>query len=150
MLTPRVLDTFCCVLFLQVLCKMKKLLGGVKRAFSSGPSHRGSSSCSNNYRSQDTPQSSSFVPSPKSVGKSSLYAFSLIFLMTLNGPSALGINLDYLKSENRSFLRCNQTKSPGSKSNCFLHLSPLILYLALMHDFMHFQHQLRTLFSIKI
>jgi hypothetical protein len=39
------------------------LLGGVKRAFSSGLSRRGSSSHSNDSRSQDSPQSSSFVPS---------------------------------------------------------------------------------------
>jgi hypothetical protein len=38
MLTPRVLGTCCCVLLLQVLYRMKKLIGGVKRAFSSGPS----------------------------------------------------------------------------------------------------------------
>jgi hypothetical protein len=62
-LTPRVLGTFYCVLFLQVLCRMKKLLGEVKRAFSSGPSSRGSSSHSNDSRSQDSPCSSSFVPS---------------------------------------------------------------------------------------
>jgi hypothetical protein len=43
---------------------MKKLLGGVKRAFSYGPSSRGSSSHSNDSRSQDSPWSSSFVPSP--------------------------------------------------------------------------------------
>jgi hypothetical protein len=43
MLTPRVLGT-CSVLLLQVLCRMKKLIGGVKGAFSSGPSSRGSSS----------------------------------------------------------------------------------------------------------
>jgi hypothetical protein len=42
---------------------MKKLLDGVKRAFSSGPSSRGSSSHSNDSRSQDSPQSLSFVPS---------------------------------------------------------------------------------------
>jgi hypothetical protein len=29
-LRPKVLGTFCCVLFLQALCRMKKLLGGVK------------------------------------------------------------------------------------------------------------------------
>jgi hypothetical protein len=33
---------------------MKKLLGGVNRAFSSGPSSRGSSSHSNDSRSQDS------------------------------------------------------------------------------------------------
>jgi hypothetical protein len=42
---------------------MKKLLGGVKRAFSSGPSNRGCSSHFNDSRSQDSPWSSSFVPS---------------------------------------------------------------------------------------
>jgi hypothetical protein len=42
---------------------MKKLLSGVKRALSSGPSSRGSSSRSSDNRSQDSPQSSSFVPS---------------------------------------------------------------------------------------
>jgi hypothetical protein len=40
MLTPRVLGTSYCVLLLQVLCGMKKLLSGVKRALSSGPSSR--------------------------------------------------------------------------------------------------------------
>jgi hypothetical protein len=63
MLTPRVLGIFCCVLFLQVLCRMKKLLGEVKRAFLSGPSSRGSSSHSNDSRLQDSPWSLSFVPS---------------------------------------------------------------------------------------
>jgi hypothetical protein len=72
-LTPRVLGTFCCMLFLQVLCRMKKLLGGVKRAFSSGPSSRGSSSHSNDSRSQDSPWSSSFVPSPHGTVGSSHY-----------------------------------------------------------------------------
>jgi hypothetical protein len=41
MLTPRVLGTSYCVLLLQVLCRMKKLIGGVKRALSSGLSSRG-------------------------------------------------------------------------------------------------------------
>jgi hypothetical protein len=35
----------------------------VKRALSSGPSNRGSGSCSGDNRSQDSPLSSSFVPS---------------------------------------------------------------------------------------
>jgi hypothetical protein len=64
MLTPRVIGTSCCVLLLQVLCRMKKLLSGVKRALSSGPSSRGFGSRSSDNRSQDSPQSSSFVPSP--------------------------------------------------------------------------------------
>jgi hypothetical protein len=51
---------------------MKKLLGGVKRAFLFGPSSRGSSSHSND-RSQDSPWSSSFVPSPHGTKGSSCY-----------------------------------------------------------------------------
>jgi hypothetical protein len=43
---------------------MKNLLSGVKRVLLSGPSNRGSGSCSNDKGSQDSPQSSSFVPSP--------------------------------------------------------------------------------------
>jgi hypothetical protein len=62
-LTPRVLGTCCCVLLLQVLCRMKKLIGGVKRAFSSGPSSQCSSSCSGDG-SHGSTRSSSFVPSP--------------------------------------------------------------------------------------
>jgi hypothetical protein len=64
MLTPRVLGTSCCVLLLQVLCRMKKLLSGVKQALLSSPSSRGSGSCSGDNGSQDSQQSSSFVPSP--------------------------------------------------------------------------------------
>jgi hypothetical protein len=52
---------------------MKKLLGGAKRAFSSGPSSRGSSSHSNDSRSQDSPWSLSFVPSPHGTVRSSHY-----------------------------------------------------------------------------
>jgi hypothetical protein len=58
MLTPRVLGTSCCVLLLQVLCRMKKFLSRVKRALSSRPSSLGSG----DNGSQDSPQSSSFVP----------------------------------------------------------------------------------------
>jgi hypothetical protein len=43
---------------------MKKLLSGVKRELSSSPSSRGSSSCSGDNGSQDSPRSSSFLPSP--------------------------------------------------------------------------------------
>jgi hypothetical protein len=60
---------------------------------------------------------------PKSTGRSSLYALSLIHSSTLNGPSARGINLDFLKAGNLSFLKCKQTKSPGSKINCFLEIN---------------------------
>jgi hypothetical protein len=65
-LTPRVLGTCCCVLLLQLLCKMKKLIGGVKQAFSSGPSSLGSGSCSSDG-SRDSAWSSSFVPSPHKI-----------------------------------------------------------------------------------
>jgi hypothetical protein len=46
---------------------MKKLIGGVKRAFSSGPSSRDSDSRSDDG-SQDSAWSSSFVPSPHETG----------------------------------------------------------------------------------
>jgi hypothetical protein len=62
-LTPMVLGPYCCVLLLQVLCRMKKLICGVKWAFSSGPSSRGSSSRSGDG-SQDSTRPLSFVPSP--------------------------------------------------------------------------------------
>jgi hypothetical protein len=73
MLTPRVLGTSCCVLLLQVLCKMKKLLSGVKQVLSSSPSSRGSGSRSGENGSQDSPRSSSFVPSPHGTMGSSQY-----------------------------------------------------------------------------
>jgi hypothetical protein len=60
MLTPRALGTSHCVLLLQVLCGMKKLLCVVvARARSS----RGSGSCSGDNGLQDSLQSLSFVPS---------------------------------------------------------------------------------------
>jgi hypothetical protein len=62
MLTPRVLGTSCCVLLLQVLCRMKKLLSGVKRALSSDPSSRGSGSRSGDNELQYSLRSSSFMP----------------------------------------------------------------------------------------
>jgi hypothetical protein len=73
MLTPIVLGTSCCVLLLQVLCRMKKLLSGVKRSLSSGPSSRGSGSHSDYNGSQDSSQYSSFVPSPHKIAGSSSY-----------------------------------------------------------------------------
>jgi hypothetical protein len=60
---------------------------------------------------------------PNSGGNSSLYALSLIFSIILKGPSAQNISLDFLKSRNRSFLKCNQTKSPGYN---FTSLRPLL------------------------
>jgi hypothetical protein len=49
---------------LLVLCRMKKLLSGVKRVLSSGPSNRGSGSRSSDNGSQFSPWSSSFIPLP--------------------------------------------------------------------------------------
>jgi hypothetical protein len=51
---------------------MKKLIGGVKRAFSSVPSSRFSGSRFGDG-SQDSAQSSSFVPSPHEIGGSIRY-----------------------------------------------------------------------------
>jgi hypothetical protein len=51
---------------------MKKLIGGVKQAISSGPSSRGSGSCSGDG-SQDSAWSSSFEPSPHKTGGSICY-----------------------------------------------------------------------------
>jgi hypothetical protein len=51
---------------------MKKLIGGVKRAFSSGPSSQGSASCSGDG-SQDFAWSSSFMPSLHETGGSICY-----------------------------------------------------------------------------
>jgi hypothetical protein len=63
-LTPRVLGTSSCVLLLQVLCRLKKLLSGVKRVLSSSLSSQASGSCSGDNGLQDSPRSSSFMPSP--------------------------------------------------------------------------------------
>jgi hypothetical protein len=52
---------------------MKKLLSGVKRALSFGPSSRGSGLFSGDNRSQDSPWSSSFMPSPHGIVGSSRY-----------------------------------------------------------------------------
>jgi hypothetical protein len=52
---------------------MKKLLSEVKRALSSGPSSRGSGSPSGDNGSQDSPWSSSFVPSLHATVGSSRY-----------------------------------------------------------------------------
>jgi hypothetical protein len=51
---------------------------------------------------------------PNTGGNSSLCALSLILARILKGPAARDISLDFLNSENRSFLRCSHTKSPGS------------------------------------
>jgi hypothetical protein len=72
-LTPRVLGTSCYVLLLQVLCRLKKLLSGVKQALSSGLSSQGSGSCSSDNGSQDSPRSSSFMSLPHGTVGSSRY-----------------------------------------------------------------------------
>jgi hypothetical protein len=52
---------------------MKKLMSGVKQVLSSGPSSRGSAKHSSENGSQDSPQSSSFVPSPHGTMRLSCY-----------------------------------------------------------------------------
>jgi hypothetical protein len=52
---------------------MKKLLTAVKRVVSSGPSSRGSGSCSGDNGLQDSPRSSSFMPSSHGTAGSSRY-----------------------------------------------------------------------------
>jgi hypothetical protein len=52
---------------------MKKLLSGVTRALSSGLSSQGSGSCSGDHGSQDSPWSSSFMPSLHETMGSSRY-----------------------------------------------------------------------------
>src|ERR1041384_1535562 len=64
---------------------------------------------------------------PKIGGNSSLYALSLIFSSILKGPAPRGMSLDFLKSRNLSFLKCNHTKSPGSNLSSFLPLLPASL-----------------------
>jgi hypothetical protein len=78
-LTPRVLGTSCCVLLLQVLCRTKKLIGGVKQAFSFGPSSRGSGSRSGD-ESQHFAWSSSFVPHRTRPGGRSTILHTMTFL----------------------------------------------------------------------
>jgi hypothetical protein len=56
-----------------MLCRMKKLFSAVKQALSSDPSNRGSGSRSGDNRSYDSPQSSSFVPSPHGTVRSIRY-----------------------------------------------------------------------------
>jgi hypothetical protein len=84
MLTPRVLTSYC-VLLLQVLCRMKKLLSAVKQALKSDPSSRGSDSRSVHKISQDSSRSSSFVPSPHGATWSSCYPAHDDILETMDG-----------------------------------------------------------------
>jgi hypothetical protein len=67
---------------------------------------------------------------PNSGGNSSLYALSLIFLRILKEPSTRDISLDFLKSGNHFFLKCNQTKSPSSNFTSFQPLLPAIRYFS--------------------
>jgi hypothetical protein len=85
MLTPRVLGTFVCVLLLQVLCKMRRLQSGAKRALSSSPSSQSSGSHSNDSRSRSLARSSSFLPSPHEIAGSSHYLAQGDVPMTTDG-----------------------------------------------------------------
>jgi hypothetical protein len=59
------------------------LLSGVKRALLSGPSSQGSGSRSGDNGSQDSPRSSSFVPSPhRTVGSSRYLAHDDVLAAT--------------------------------------------------------------------
>jgi hypothetical protein len=62
MLTPRVLGTFVSMLLL-VLCRMRRMLSGVKRALLSGPSSQSSGSHPSDSKLQSSVWSLSFVPS---------------------------------------------------------------------------------------
>jgi hypothetical protein len=64
---------------------MKKLLSGVKRTLSSGPSSRGSGSHSGGNGSQDSPWSSSFVPFSHGTTGSSRYLAHDDVLEAMNG-----------------------------------------------------------------
>jgi hypothetical protein len=64
---------------------MKKLLSGVKRALSSGPSSQGSGSHSSDSKPQNSVQSSSFMPSPHETAGSSRYLAQGDVPMTTDG-----------------------------------------------------------------
>jgi hypothetical protein len=64
---------------------MKKLLSGVKRAFSSGPFNRGSGSRSGDNGSEDSAWSSPLVPSPQETEGSIRYPAHDDFPMATNG-----------------------------------------------------------------
>jgi hypothetical protein len=66
---------------------MKKLLSGVKQALLSGPSSRGSGSRFGDNRSQDSPRSSSFMPSPHRTVGSSRYLTHGDFAATTDGDN---------------------------------------------------------------
>jgi hypothetical protein len=53
---------------------------------------------------------------PYSLGRSILYALSLILSKTWNGPSPRGYNFDFLWLGNRSLRMCTQTQLPGWKT----------------------------------
>jgi hypothetical protein len=61
---------------------------------------------------------------PNSEGNPSLYALSLILARILKGLAAQDISLDFLNSENHSFLKCNHTKSPDLSFTSLRHLLP--------------------------
>jgi hypothetical protein len=75
---------------------MKILIGGVKRAFLSGPSSRGSSSHSGD-RSQDYTWSSSFVPSPHETGGLIRYLAHDDVPMATNGDNISICNTEDMK-----------------------------------------------------
>jgi len=63
-----------------------------------------------------------------SLGRSILYALSLILSKTWNEPSSWGCNFDFFWLGNRSLRICTQTQSPGWKTTCLHPLFALKAY----------------------
>jgi hypothetical protein len=79
---------------------MKKLLSGVKRVLLSSPSNRGSSSRSGDNGSQESPWSSSFVPSPHgTVGSSHYLAHDDVPIATNGDDISIGTTEEMNKHE---------------------------------------------------
>lgn len=69
---------------------------------------------------------------PNSSRNSILYALSFIFIIILNRPIVLGINIDFGNSTNLPFHKCNHTKSHDPSSTYFLPLYQQVYILSLI------------------
>jgi hypothetical protein len=116
-LTSRVLGTSCCVLLLQVLYRMKKLLSGVKRALSSNLSSRGSGSCSADNGSQDS-RSSSFMPSSHETAGSCRYLTHDDVLVSMDGDD-ISIRTTNVTPSFEAKTRCTSYVCPGSSCHTY-------------------------------
>jgi hypothetical protein len=93
---------------------MKKFLIGVKRALSSGPSSRGSGSRSGDNGIQDSPWSSSFVPSAHgTVGLSCYLAHDDVLAATDGDDISMRITKEMEKYESLHRRECNTPATPG-------------------------------------